>query len=283
MDLKHLQTWMGQMRTEEDNLSLRHARLMAATLGLDPERLQSGDPLPPLWHWIYFLEGQVPERLGRDGHPARGGFLPPVPLSNRMWAGGRLEFFAPLPLGQAVQKRSQVLSVEHKRGRSGDLVFVTVEHEVWCQGRRALREEHDIVYKEPSPSHSTAALQAAPFMGTQQRPVQVNSTTLFRYSALTFNGHRIHYDADYCRQVEGYAQPVIHGPLSATLLANWAQDIAPRALSHFVYRGLSPSLLGDTLTLQCQAHESDPDALQMWINLSDGRQSMQATARFAAR
>lgn len=281
MDLEHLRTWIGQTRTEEDILSLRHARLMAATLGQDPAGLQSGDALPPLWHWIYFLEGQVPERLGRDGHPERGGFLPPVPLSNRMWAGGRLEFFTPLLLGDTVQKRSQVLSVQHKHGRSGDLVFVTVEHEVWSNGVCALREEHDIVYKNPGQRPSANAKGLVPVLGTQQRLVAINSTTLFRYSALTFNGHRIHYDADYCRQIEGYGQPVIHGPLSATFLANWAQEIGAKPLVSFAYRGLAPALLGDSLHLQCKADDSDPHVLQMWINLSDGNSSMQATATFA--
>ena len=252
IDLTHLRQWVGRQHTSTDTLSLRHARLMAATLGQNPEQLQAHDPLPPLWHWVYFLEGLPPEQLGRDGHPARGGFLPPVPLANRMWAGGRLEFFAPLRLDEPAEKRSQVLSVEHKSGRSGDLVFVTVEHAVWQGGERALREEHDIVYKNPSPPQTQKQSQSTPpAPGQWQRQCRPDTTLLFRYSALTFNGHRIHYDQDYCRQVEGYDNLVIHGPLNATFLAALAHDVGheqgQKILRRFSYRGLQAATLDTAL------------------------------------
>jgi 3-methylfumaryl-CoA hydratase len=147
VDVDHLRQWVGHETLASDTLSLSHARLMAATLGLPQNALQAGTALPPLWHWIYFLEGLPPNELRRDGHPARGGFLPPVPLANRMWAGGTVVFHADLPLGAEVQKRSRIEAVEHKQGRSGELVFVTVLHEVLRQGRVALSETHDIVYK----------------------------------------------------------------------------------------------------------------------------------------
>ena len=139
MDREHLRQWIGRQHVDHDIASLRHARLMAATVDRGGPVLQDGDALPPLWHWLYFLDGLPPAQLGPDGHPARGGFLPPVPLSNRMWAGGRIDFLAPLPIGTAMEKRSRVQSIEHKHGRSGDLVFVTVLHEVLAAGTCCLR------------------------------------------------------------------------------------------------------------------------------------------------
>ena len=219
-DPGRLREWIGREREDEDVAHLRHARLMAATVGREGPPLEAGDALPPLWHWIYFLEGSPPARLGRDGHPARGAFLPPVPLANRMWAGGRVDFEAPGPLGAPVRKRSRIVAVDAKRGRSGPLVFVTVRHEVFANGARCIAEEHDIVYRDPPPAAGTPApVTDEPPPGEVRRTVEPDTTLLFRYSALTFNGHRIHYDLDYCRRVEGYANLVIHGPLVATLLA----------------------------------------------------------------
>ena len=274
IDLAHLRRWVGRPTEDRDVLAVRHARLMAATLDLDPSRLHPGAPLPPLWHWLYFLDGLPPRELGRDGHPARGGFLPPVPLANRMWAGGRVSFLAPLPLGSTVDKRSQVTAVEHKAGRSGDLVFVTVLHELHHDGTLALSEEHDIVYRDPSPQHA-AQMRQPDLQAQHRKPVDANSTMLFRYSALTFNGHRIHYDADYCRDVEGYPNLVIHGPLSATLLAGYAQDVAGRELRRFSYRGVRPALLGAGLTLNAAVEDGRVTA---WTTLGDGTISMQAEA-----
>lgn len=278
VDLNHLRQWIGKEERGTDLLSVRHARLMAATLGLPQEPLQEGAPLPALWHWIYFLEGQPPEALGRDGHPARGGFLPPTPLPNRMWAGGTVNFHEALPLGAQIEKRSRIESIEHKQGRSGELVFVTVLHEILHNGKIAISETHDIVYKQangptkggtamrmPTPSHSTS--------------IKPDSTMLMRYSALTFNGHRIHYDADYCREVEGYPNLVIHGPLSATLLAGFAEEVGGRPLKQFRYRGVQPSLLGATLTVNAAQGEHGDD-LVLWTELPDGGVSMRADARF---
>ena len=214
IDLDHLRTWIGKSRADDDVIAARHARLMAATVDYPhPEHLRDGEPLPPLWHWIYFLEGLPPGELGRDGHPARGGFLPPVPLANRMWAGGRLSFLGPVPIGTMVRKESRIFKVDHKVGRAGDLVFVTVLHEIKSlAGDLLVREEHDIVYKETlPPSPRGAPPPPSPEAGSTRTFVPT-STTLFRYSALTFNGHRIHYDQDYCRTVEGYANLVVHGP-----------------------------------------------------------------------
>ncbi len=288
-DLQHWQTWVGASHEDEDLLALRHARLMAATLGLDASKWQPGHPLPPLWHWIYFLEGLPATALGRDGHPARGGFLPPVSLPNRMWAGGRVNFPAPLPLGGAARKRSQVLRLQHKAGRSGELVFVTVLHQVFHGDRLCIQEEHDIVYKgalKPAAGNGTAAAEppapavspdtANPPPPAHQRSWTPDSTQLFRYSALTFNGHRIHYDQDYCRDVEAYANLVVHGPLVATQLAALGQELAGRPLRGFSYRGLQPATLGQTLSLQ--ARHSSEDRVELESVLPNGQTNMQAQA-----
>jgi 3-methylfumaryl-CoA hydratase len=280
IDLAYLRTWVGKVRVDEDVIAARHAGLMAATVDHpDPEAICDGQPLPPLWHWIYFLEGRPPAELGRDGHPARGGFLPPVPLANRMWAGGRVVFLAPVPIGARVRKTSRILAVDHKAGRSGDLVFVTVVHELsMMSGEPLLREEHDIVYKEASPPPAEDD-RPAPFPeGTCVRPFVPTSTMLFRYSALTFNGHRIHYDQDYCRAVEGYDNLVVHGPLTATMLAALAIEASGRALGEFRYRGLRPALLGDSLNLSASV-EGDRAALA--ARLGNGAMCMQAEAVLA--
>ena len=277
IDIAHLRTWIGKTLVDEDDIALRHARLMAATVDLpDPTRIQEGAALPPLWHWIYFLEGLPPGELGRDGHPARGGFLPPVPFPNRMWAGGRVKFLKPVPIGSRVRKVSSILKVDHKVGRSGDLVFVTVLHELKSLGDELLvREEHDIVYKSATgsaaPQANVAEAGPAPF----SKCFTPTSTTLFRYSALTFNGHRIHYDLDYCRNIEGYSNLVIHGPLNATLLAGFAEEIGGKTLREFNYRGLSPALLGETITFSAQ---TNGDRLQLAATLGSGVRSMEAEA-----
>jgi 3-methylfumaryl-CoA hydratase len=278
-DLDHLRQWVGREREDEDVASLRHARLMAATVARPGPALEPGDALPPLWHWIYFLEGRPPDELGRDGHPARGGFLPPVPLANRMWAGGRVEFEAPVPLGTSIRRRSRILSVEAKQGRSGPLVFVTVRHEVFANGARCISEEHDIVYRDPpAPGGGAAAGGENPDPGSHRRRIEPDTTLLFRYSALTFNGHRIHYDLDYCRQVEGYANLVIHGPLVATLLAGFAQEMAERPLRRFEYRAVRPAILGTTLTLEANR---EGERIGAWCRLAEGGLSMRASALLA--
>ena len=234
IDLDHLRGWIGRSRNDTDLISLRQARLLVATVDYHaPGRIADGEELPPLWHWIYFLEGVPQSGLGPDGHPLRGGFLPPVPLPNRLWAGGRVSFIEPLRIGSIARKDSTILKIDHKKGRSGDLVFVTVGHELRSpRGALLVREEHDIVYRNATPPGPAMTI-AAPASAAHPTVVTPSATMLFRYSALTFNGHRIHYDADYCRQHEGYANPVIHGPLLATLLATHAEQAGGARLAEF--------------------------------------------------
>lgn len=257
-DMDHLRSWVGKEKNESDQLDVRHARLMAATLDHPVSEIAEGQPLPPLWHWAYFLEGLPPGELGQDGHPARGAFLPPVPLPNRMWAGGALTFHEPLIIGTTMDKRSHIVSVEGKQGKTGPLVFVKVRHELSRGGKLLVTEDQDIVYTGPRKGGNPEAGQMASSqlaflpehaeLGSLMKRYMPTSTLLFRYSALTFNGHRIHYDADYCREVEGYPDLVVHGPLNATLLANYAQQRGG-ILTSFHYRGVRPAFLGTEIGL----------------------------------
>jgi 3-methylfumaryl-CoA hydratase len=187
-----------------------------------------------------------------------------------------VEFDAPVPLGASIRRRSRILSVDAKQGRSGPLVFVTVRHEVYANGARCIAEEHDIVYRDPpSPGSGAAPAGENPDPGLHRRRIEPDTTLLFRYSALTFNGHRIHYDLDYCRKVEGYANLVIHGPLVATLLAGFAQEVAGKPLRRFEYRASKPAILGTTLTLEANREGERVDA---WCRLAEGGVSMRANA-----
>lgn len=280
IDLKYLRTWVGTARIDEDLISRRHACLMAAAINYSAaDKISDGEILPPLWHWIYFLEGVPARELGYDGHPARGGFMPPVPLSNRMWAGGRVSFVTPVRIGSMVRKESSILTVDHKQGRSGDLVFVTVHHELKSlQGETLIREEQDIVYKNSTASGKNDTLSTIVPVAHCTTSYTPDSTLLFRYSALTFNGHRIHYDVDYCREQEGYQNLVIHGPLNATMLAGYAQDLCGAELRDFSYRGLSPALLGDTITLHATIQDK---RITLFALLANGTVCMQAEALVA--
>lgn len=275
IDLAHLRQWLNRPALGADSIDLDQARLLAATLDQAPDSLQEGTPLPELWHWIYFREGMRPGALGPDGHPARGSFLPPVPLPNRMWAGGRLEFVAPVNIGDALRKRSTVQRIDHKAGRSGDLVFVTVQHELLRDGICLLREEQDLVYTGARTGKSSPPGPLPTRQATLTRTVSPTSTLLFRYSALTFNGHRIHYDQDYCRQVEGYPNLVVHGPLNATLLAGLAVELAARPLRCFAYRGVQPIFLGEDYRLNaCRNGEG----VAVWATRADGTLAMTGEA-----
>jgi len=277
-DADTLSRWIGRTETATDTIRLGPARLMEMTLDRAP-RLAEGDPLPPLWHWLYFLTSARLGELGRDGHPARGGFLPPVALPRRMWAGGRLGFTAPLSLGAEATRTSTIADIALKAGRTGPLCFVTVRHEIGTAAGPALWEEHDIVYRE-GPRHGAPAPRP-PQAGTDwtaYETVTPSEVMLFRYSALTFNGHRIHYDRDYAHDVEGHAGLVVHGPLIATLLADFAQRRSPgRTLRSFSFRAVSP--LFDRASFTLNAGPSG-DQTRLAAANAEGGLAMLATAGF---
>jgi len=252
-----------------DTLDPARARAMQATLGQNPT-LQDGDPLPPFFHQLYFWDPQPPDRLGRDGHPRVGGLIPDMGLPRRMWAGGRLRFDAPLLAGRPATRMTRCEKSTHKHGRSGPLGFVTLRHEVFQDGRRVLTEWQELVYRNDQGLRPTPPMAAT---DEDIRETQTFDTTmLFRYSALTFNGHRIHYDLDYARQVEGYGGLVVHGPLLAQLLMLIAEQQLGR-LERFDFRATAPLMDHETATL---CWKSDGAA---WVRGPDGRQCMLATAR----
>lgn len=234
--------WIGREERREDVLTAAPLAAWFATLDRDDAPPRAGDALPPLAHWLYFLPLAKTGELGPDGHPKRGGFLPPVPLPRRMWAGGRFEFLQPLRVGEAVTRVSRIVAVSAKRGRSGELVFVTVRHEIAGPRGLALTEEHDIVYRDlPAADAPAAQPVAAPTDETFAREIAPDSVLLFRYSALTFNGHRIHYDRTYATAVEGYPGLVVHGPLIATLLVDLLRQHVPdAALQTFEFKAIAP-------------------------------------------
>ncbi|AVO62263.1 transposase [Pseudomonas chlororaphis subsp. piscium] len=229
--------WIGRSQQARDLLSDNLLKRIAATFG-EPVPAH-GAALPPLWQWCFFQEPLAESALGGDGHPARGGFLPPAANRNRMWAGGRLEFFEPLRAGFDAHCLSTISHVEEKTGRTGALLFVTVRHEYSQDGRLAIREEQDIVYREPSPPKQGSGEPL--IQGDWREAVEPSPTLLFRYSAVTFNGHRIHYDFPYVTETEGYPGLVVHGPLIATLSLRAFCRAHPGArLRRFSYRGLRP-------------------------------------------
>ncbi len=240
------QEFLGRSETRTDTVWPLLVRGLTASLDLPHQ----GEALPPLWHWMLFQDWAPASGLGPDGHPKRGGFLPPVhDLPRRMWAGGRVEFLAKLHVGEAVTRVSTLQSIEHKTGGSGSLVFVTVRHETSGAAGLAIREEQDIVYR----GTGGAAVKAAPAAqpppaGALVRTLTPDAVLLFRYSALTGNGHRIHYDLDYVTKDEGYPGLVVHGPLQATLLAALAEQAAGRSLHRFAYRGRRPAFHDRAMT-----------------------------------
>jgi 3-methylfumaryl-CoA hydratase len=273
-----LGAWVGRRQTVQDTISPVQVRQMAATVN-DSARLADPacGPLPAGWHWLYFNPLEVQSKLGEDGHPARGDFLPPVQLPRRMWAGSRLQWARSFTAGSVVTKTSEILKVTQKSGRSGAMVFVTVAHDYADTQGPLLREEHDIVYRDwPSAEEKSAlaALGARAGVGehvferSSAAPVAVkaDAVTLFRYSAATFNGHRIHYDADYCRTVEGYPGLVVHGPLIATLLLGHVENtVAPGAfIRAFEFRALRPTFHLTAFHLHAEALGHPDSSISVW-------------------
>src|SRR5262245_21073238 len=199
MSLEDFTKWIGRSRTVEDLVAPFPMRALSATLDESDPDPKPGDPLPPLWHWLYFLEAAPLSKVGSDGHAERGDFLPPVPLPRRMWAGSRFVFEGePLAIGDTARRVSRIKSIEPKAGSTGAMVFVTVEHTVSGPGGVSLVEDHDIVYREgPKPGEKPRPPRPAPTDAAWTRKITPDPVLLFRFSALTFNGHRIHYDQPY--------------------------------------------------------------------------------------
>ncbi len=278
LDIDHLRSWIGRTETLDDTATAAPVRALTATLDRDDAPVQAGTPVPPAWHWLYFLPMARQSQIGPDGHPQRGGFLPPVPLPRRMWAGSRMEFLAPLRVGQSLARASRILDVRMKEGRTGPLVFVNVRHEIRADGQLAITEEHDIVYRDmPAPGEAAPAPTPAPANAQWERRVVPDDVLLFRYSALTFNGHRIHYDRQYVTGVEGYPGLIVHGPLIATLLLDLLRRQLPDArVKTFQFRAVKP--LFDIAPFVVCGRQADDKTVKLWARNEDGHLAMDATA-----
>jgi 3-methylfumaryl-CoA hydratase len=283
---QQLKDWVGGSEEAADFLWPERSIALARALDRSEDGLEPGAPLPPLRHWLHFWQAAPRARLGRDGHPALGGFLPDVGAlwgsqTRRMWAGSRIGFHRPLPMGGRAHRISTVESAVEKSGRSGRLVFVTVRHEIFDEGGvLAITDRHDIVYREEKPDGQGALPppEPAPADHRWEDGFVTDPVLLFRYSALTFNGHRIHYDRDYATKTEGYGGLVVHGPLLATLLADFACSLRPDLRLHqFSFRGRRPVLDGQPFRLRAK---EDGDGLSLWIADADDALAMTAEARF---
>ena len=277
-----LASWIGRSEQLADEATRAQAVALAATLDREGLRLEPGDPLPPLWHWIYFTPKAPAHQIGPDGHPKRGGFLPPVTLPRRMWAGGRFEFKEPIRVGDALRRTSTIADVRRREGKSGALVFVTVRHEIDRDGALLLSEEHDIVYRDlPRPCALAPEPERAPTDESTARTVVPDPVLLFRYSALTFNGHRIHYDRSYVTGVEGYPGLIVHGPLIATLLLGEAERQRPGLrVARFEFKAVHPLFDIDPFEVCCRF--GGGGSMDLWARDKAGRLAMRARLEAAS-
>ncbi|HWS76507.1 MAG TPA: MaoC family dehydratase N-terminal domain-containing protein [Quisquiliibacterium sp.] len=280
-ELDRLRDWIGRSESRTDTITAVPVAAMSNTLDRDDPAPRPGDPLPELWHWLYFLPMYRHSEAGPDGHPARGGFMPPVPLPRRMFAGSRLTWQRPLRVGEQVTRVSRITDVTPKTGRSGTLVFVKVVHESSGADGPAMVEEQDIVYRDaPNPADPPPPPTVAPVDSAWSREIRPDPLLLFRYSALTFNGHRIHYDRPYAMGEEGYPGLVVHGPLIATLLLDVLRRNLPDArVAGYRFRAMKP--LFDTAPFRvCGRPEAD-GTVKLWAADAGGALCMDATATLA--
>lgn len=278
IDAEHLRSWIGRQETATDTVSIDLVHKFNATLDLTADLPVVGGRAPLLINYCLAQPVVRGSLLGHDGHPQKGGFLPPVPLPRRMWAGSSLTFHGDFHVGDGVTRNSRIADVAVKHGRSGLLCFVTVEHRSEVDGRLVVEEKQDIVYREAATAAGAVKAddpaEPAP-VGAHIRAAPVDPTLLFRYSALTFNGHRIHYDQPYAVHVEHYLGLVVHGPLQATLLLNFGRDLKGSVPKRFTFRGLSPLFDHDRIFLH--AVESDR-GLKLWSAREGGPVGLSAEA-----
>jgi 3-methylfumaryl-CoA hydratase len=274
----HLRDWIGREEVVRETLGAETVRRFDATFGRTGSDLEAGAEAPPLIHWCLGQPAAATSALGEDGHPARGGFMPPVPLPRRMWAASSIAFHAPIRIGDTVTRVSRIADISVKRGRSGVLCFVTVQHEADVDGRPILSETQSIVYRPAETTPAPAAPPAAE-RGTERMTVEPTPPLLFRYSALTFNGHRIHYDRTYATTVENYPGLVVHGPLQATLLMLFASGLRSRPPTRFSFRAQTPVF--DDRPLLLNARDGEGGTLKLWTAAAGGPLAVSAEAAWA--
>ncbi|MDT8328846.1 MAG: MaoC family dehydratase N-terminal domain-containing protein [Roseovarius sp.] len=282
MDKLNVAGWEGRSETQQGCISRQQAAQIHATLGQAHKTApDTGDILPPLWHWCAFAPTVPLAELARDGHPMLGDFLPPVLLRRRMWASGRLRFAAPLRVGEVIKRRSSIRRVTEKTGAAGPMVIVSVGHQIFGERGLAIEEVQDIVYLDIPDTYRPPRSQAMPTDPVLSETKTTSEALLFRYSALTFNAHRIHYDLPYAQDVEQYPGLVVHGPLQATWLMQAACRARGQTPSYFGFRGVHPMLLtpGESPVVDIMATEDDCGALSL-VTGQGGHQCMQASAEW---
>jgi 3-methylfumaryl-CoA hydratase len=276
LDLDHLRQWIGRSTEASDIVTAQLVKGLRATLFQDVGEPGTGDAAPFTVHWCLAQPVFPMAMLGPDGHPTRGGFLPPVPLPRRMWAGGELEFLDPLRVGDEAKRTSKISDVTMKTGSTGTLCFVSVEHVVTTPRGIAIRERHDIVYRDIGGAPASPKAPSPPPVAKHRETHVSDPVLLFRYSALTFNGHRIHYDRDYVTKVEGYPGLIFHGPLQAAFIVELAAKLhggAPPA--KFVYRGVQPLFEGSEFSVNAN---DNAGSVELWIANAEGQPTMKGTA-----
>jgi 3-methylfumaryl-CoA hydratase len=277
LDLDHLRQWVGRTQEASDTVTAQLVKGLRATLFQEIGEPKTGDVAPFTVHWCLAQPVFPMSELGPDGHPARGGFLPPVPLPRRMWAGGELEIVDALRVGDEAKRTSRISDVSVKTGSTGTLCFVAVEHVVTTPRGVAIRERHDIVYREMTSGAAAAPKAPPPPPVAKHRETHVSDPVLlFRYSALTFNGHRIHYDRDYVTKVEGYPGLIFHGPLQAALIVELAAKLhGGKPPKKFSYRGLQPLFEGSQFSVNAN---DNGGSMELWTANAEGQPTMKGTA-----
>ena len=277
-ELERFRDWIGRTDVRQDVVTAAPLVALAALLDRDDPAPREGDPAPPLAHWLYFLPNYRQSEAGPDGHDSRGSFLPPAPLPRRMWAGSRIEFLRPMRVGARIARLSKIADVKPKEGRSGALLFVTVRHEVSDEDGPVIVDEHDLVFRGETTLANPPV--AAPTGEAWRREIRPDPVLLFRYSAVTFNSHRIHYDHPYVTQVEGYPGLVVHGPLTATLLVDLLRRSRPdTVLRAYSFRAMRP--LYDTASFwTCGLPDDGTRSAKLWTRDAEGSVTMEATARW---
>lgn len=276
LNIEQFKPWLNKSEQSEESLSLWPIHNMMAALDIDPSNWPlAGDDLPATGHWNYFVPRVVQSKIDNDGHPVRGDFLPPIPLPRRMWAGSRIKYHLPMKMGQTINKISTIQDIEIKNGKSGSLVFVTVKHEYHNSLGLSLTEEQDLVYRDPPPAMTAIPVRnKAPIPAQWTQSTETSTPLLFRYSAVTFNAHKIHYDEPYAKEVEGYPGLVVHGQLIATFLLKSLHHAHPKkVLSSFNFKAVSPLFCGETLQSQGAL---TPEGANLWACTEQGGLTMQA-------
>lgn len=273
--------WIGRTQVMRERLDAWPVRGLKAALEGD-FGTGEGDEVPGLGQWLYFVPAVARSRMGEDGHPQRGDFLPPVSLPRRMWAASDIRFSRPMRIGEEVEKTARIADISVKAGKTGLLVFLKIENIYRVDGEQALSEMQTLVYRDdPRPDEAPPPPKPVPQAAAWSETVETDTALLFRYSAVTFNAHRIHYDAPYARDVEGYPNVVVHGQLTATMLfAALSRHVPGQRLGTFGFRAMKPIFVGERIFLEGAPSGNGYD---LWARDANGHLCLSASVEFQPR